>query len=88
MSQIIFLFFITKITHLNAQIIEDFSDGTPLTWSGSQVSGTDDFLILLEELRSNGPSASSTIFISTPLNIDFTNNDVSWTFKIRYSGCT
>ena len=53
LSQIIFLFFITKITHLNAQIIEDFSDGsfsdgTPLTWSGSQVSGTDDFLILLE----------------------------------------
>ena len=91
LSQIIFLFFITKITHLNAQIIEDFSDGsfsdgTPLTWSGSQVSGMDDFLILLEELRSNGPSASSTIFISTPLNIDFANNDVSWTFKIRYSG--
>ncbi|MCP4457427.1 MAG: hypothetical protein GY816_05280 [Cytophagales bacterium] len=76
---------------LYAQIKEDFedgnlSDGTPLTWSPSQISGGDDFAIVSGELNSNGPSATSTIFVSSSQSIDFINNDVIWTFKVRYTG--
>ena len=67
----------------------DFSDGSPLIWTPSQLSGGDDFAIISGELNTNGPSATGTIFISSSQSIDFVNNDVVWTFhrESNTSGC-
>ena len=64
----------------------DFADGRPLSWSPSQISGSDDFAIISGELNSNGPSSTNKIFISSNQSIDFANSDVVWTFKVRYEG--
>ncbi|MEO1254109.1 MAG: lamin tail domain-containing protein, partial [Bacteroidota bacterium] len=76
---------------MKGQIVEnfsdgDFSDGNPFEWVTSQSSGGDDFIIVSEELQSNGPSDNGDLFFSTNLGIDFTSNDVIWTFKARYEG--
>ena len=80
------------ICHLvSGQIVDDFNDGNfadgaPITWTASQTSGGDDFVITSGEVQSNGPASSGDLFLSTDLNIDFANNDVVWTFKCRYTG--
>lgn len=86
---IFYLFFQVLLSH--AQTTEDFNDGdfadgNPLTWTTSQLSGGNDFVISSGELQSNGPAATASLFMSSNLGIDFTTNDVIWTFKVRYDG--
>ncbi|GAB4251335.1 MAG: hypothetical protein Tsb0034_30350 [Ekhidna sp.] len=75
-----------------AQIIEedfsdgDFKDGVPLTWVASQYSSGDDFVIESEEVRSNGPGVASILTFTTDLGLDFSENNVTWEFSVRYTG--
>ncbi|HAS45249.1 MAG TPA: hypothetical protein DCS93_32495, partial [Microscillaceae bacterium] len=64
------------------QFTDDFSDGNftanPV-WSGSNVSGGgSDFTVVTGELRNNGPAATATIYLSTPIK-----QANEWTFRIK-----
>ncbi len=72
----------------NAQLVEDFSDGdisiNP-TWTSSDESGNGtDFIVIAEELQSSGPSATSTIFVSTEAVPSTSGNLIVWEFYVRY----
>ncbi|MEM7109691.1 MAG: hypothetical protein AAF519_15810, partial [Bacteroidota bacterium] len=72
---------------LRAQIIDDFSDGNfdklPM-WTSSKTSGEDDYIVLEERLRSNGPAATSAIWISTAGEPTFINGILTWQFDLEY----
>ena len=71
-----------------AQVTDDFSDGelsNDPSWSASDVSGNGaDFQVAAEELQSNGPAATSTIWLSTAGTPDLSAGVVVWEFKVRY----
>ena len=90
LKQIFILFSILYGVSLKAQVIDDFddgdfTDGSPFTWVASQTSGGSDFIIAGGEVQSNGPASSGDLYLSTNLDIDFSKNDVVWTFKCRYT---
>ncbi|ELR72948.1 hypothetical protein C900_00909 [Fulvivirga imtechensis AK7] len=70
------------------QISDNFSDGeftSNPAWSSSNNSGNgSDFLVTAGELQSNGPSANSTIWLSTAGIPDLSAGVVVWEFKARY----
>ncbi len=72
----------------DAQLSEDFSDGDITinpTWVSSDESGNGtDFTVAAEELQSLGPSATSTIFISTEAVPSTSGNLIVWEFYARY----
>ncbi|MEM9337484.1 MAG: lamin tail domain-containing protein [Bacteroidota bacterium] len=87
----LFVVLVYSSTRTSAQLTEDFEDGNfkdgnPFIWTSSQQSGGDDFIISSGEVQSNGPAAQSTVFLSTDFSVDYNNFDVTWTFKVRYSG--
>ncbi|MEM9856309.1 MAG: lamin tail domain-containing protein [Bacteroidota bacterium] len=68
--------------------MEDFSDGNfdqrPV-WISSQFSGKDDFVIFNGRLRSDGPDATSGIYISTAGNPTFIESMLTWQFDVEYN---
>ncbi|MEM8567016.1 MAG: lamin tail domain-containing protein [Bacteroidota bacterium] len=72
---------------LNGQIREDFSDGNfdqlP-AWISSQFSGKDDYTVVEGQLRSDGPSATSSIWISTSGLPTFIDGTLVWEFQVEY----
>ncbi|MCS7297562.1 MAG: lamin tail domain-containing protein, partial [Bacteroidia bacterium] len=63
-----------------AQLQDDFSDGdftTNPTWSGTDANWS---ITPDQRLRSNGPAASATLYLSTPNTLI---NDVEWRFWVR-----
>lgn len=79
MKKYFFISFFLISVFSTAQITDNFSDGeltiNPL-WSGDVTN----FTVSIDSLRSNGPSATSTIYLSTPSAI--INNTV-WKFSIK-----
>ena len=75
-----------KTTH--GQIMDDFSDGDFIAgpaWISSNESGNgSDFQIINEELNSNGPSSSTTLWISTPGMTNYQTGQTIWQFSCRY----
>jgi len=79
-------FFIISHT-TSAQLTDDFSDGnftSNPSWFSSNVSGGDDFTIINETLRSDGPSSTATIWISTSANPDINGGITTWSFTTTY----
>ncbi|MEM9297591.1 MAG: lamin tail domain-containing protein [Bacteroidota bacterium] len=72
---------------INGQVIDDFSDGNfdqlP-TWTSSQLSGKADYTIVEGRLRSDGPSATNSIWVSTSGSPTFINGNLTWQFDVEY----
>ena len=72
-----------------AQFNDDFSDGDHTHnpgWVSSDVDGNGaDFIVSDSILMSDGPQATSSIWLSTPNVPDLTNHKVVWTFDVNYS---
>lgn len=86
----VLLCLVYKTVMCSSQIFDDFNDGSfddgePLLWTTSQRSGQNDFTILNGEVQSRGPAFASALFFSTEIPVDFQNNDVTWTFRVRYA---
>ncbi|MEP2773623.1 MAG: lamin tail domain-containing protein [Fulvivirga sp.] len=82
------LFMVAFAVAADAQINEDFSDGdftTDPAWTSSNESGAgSDWLITTNELQSNGPAASTDIWLSTAGTNGFAASLTQWEFKARY----
>jgi len=78
MRNYLFIFTILLFTQLSqAQLTEDFGNGnftTPIAWTGDEAFFTVNPALQLE---SNGPSAQSSIYLSTPSSI---LNNTQWEF--------
>lgn len=88
------LFLVLVILYLvkypcQSQFIDDFSDGdfsASPAWVTSNESGNGvDFQVSAGELQSNGPAATSKIWISNSQVPDVNIDKVEWIFKVRYS---
>ncbi|MFY0607914.1 MAG: lamin tail domain-containing protein [Cyclobacteriaceae bacterium] len=79
---IILCIFLTSYMGAVAQLMDDFSDGD-LTTNPAWTGDLSEYQITEEMLNSNGPSASSELYLSTPSSI---LHNVTWEFFIEING--